>query len=239
MKKNEISLELKTIVEPLLFKNKKYFEFSVNHKNIYDIKGKHPNSSFYFIIENSNLNKEGGITTTIKYFPKTRTHHISDSVQIPAKDLASKLNDWMDLTIAHIEIESIYDSPIIEAREREFYSKFKLIDEDADYNPFSYEKIELLDKGIKELIKFLEESKTEDNTILVDNAIEEARSLQKNLLILTKNQIIKGLSELWGKVVKLSTDIAIEVRNKFISNIAKTLLEKGDNIIEIFSNAIS
>ena len=193
---------------------------------------------FYFNIEQFKL-VNGGYQFYMSRKPQNENNQGEYKSWIPIAHLEKQFETWLKLIEQYETINSFYDDPIAKAFSDEYFTDFEIIDEDADIAPFKIKQILILDKYLEYIEQSIDNYKTEENEKSIENIKQDIYSLRKNLTSKSKVYIIRGLSNIWGKLTKLGTkfitDFTSEAKREVVERSVKGLIdlviETGGNLL--------
>lgn len=221
--KKKIPLRVLELLEPYLKKSNDKIALISPGSFLMKFIDSDESSDFYFNIEQSQF--EGGVLKLL-IDRKPRNKNITENYRtwFDSKVLDIYFNEWVSFIDGYEKINSVYDDPIEKKYQKEFYSEFEIIDEDANYSSFNLEQqiwIDgYLDKIIIALNKYIEHD---------DKDVEEIKTtaiqLKSDLTRLTKKAIIQKLSLIWSKARKHGLVILKEVYIEFRKELIKQLIQ--------------
>ena len=187
---------------------------------------KDKDSNFYFFIEQYKVDKDLRILLDYKPYSKDSTNNRRGWIN--AKELDSIFNIWVDLLKNYETVDSFYDDPIIKSYIDEYYSNIKLLDEDADVNPFNSKQVLLLDNYLSEIVNRIEKYIDKDNEFQIAEIITDTEELKKDLTKYAKNIILNRLCIVWAKISKqgvpLIKELIYELAKDFAFDFFKKML---------------
>ena len=184
-----------------------------------------PDSDFYFQI-NSYAQNNQGLYYSVSCKPISGNNLGANDANLNFSDLEKKIKEWSNIIKQFNEIPFFDDDPITTNYTKEFFDEYKLIDDDADSQPFDLKRQILIDKYLDSSIKFLE--KYEKNTEGADlsEPKKQAENLKRNLTGLSKNEVIKGLSKFWAMCRKKGLPILEQVFFELAKEVVQELGKK-------------
>jgi hypothetical protein len=182
---------------------------------IYDLD---PKSTFYFYVSNPRIER-GTPHYTIIYTPADEFNLNQGKLDHTSEGVINALGTWITWIRK-------YDAAIISPEERflkfyekELYTKFDIVDEDADINPFELPKQVAISRFLNKTSKILIENDiAEDDEIFI-----EVTNLDQNQQTLTKRAVIKKLSLILAKIRLRSIPVFKFVAKTFV----KELINQG------------
>ena len=239
--KKQTPLAILEALEPFLSKKGEHFELVEAENCMLKFIDKDKNSDFYFKVIRYKIDSpQNGLLIDFK--PRNKNHIANHEVWIVIKDLENYFSGWVKLLEGYDRVKSIYDDPIIEAFKNEYYSEFKIVDEDADIAPLNSRAILLLDEHLSYIEENIEKYKNEVNEKEILAIKGEVTELRKNLTSKSKAWVIKNLSTIWAKLTKQGTSLLKEFisegKKELIKKSITFLIEKGPELISDISQRI-
>jgi hypothetical protein len=180
----------------------------------------------YFRILKANLLSDFKTNVAIEFSPKNRHSVEEQKTTSLHTHVIGVLQGWIGLLREYNKVRLTEEEAFIKHYEEEFFADFQIISEDADTSPFSIHQqtllIEFLEHARDTLEK--EESKGADFTELK----LEADQLKGDLRNLTKNGVIKRLSNFFARTFKKG---GREVLKKFWEFSLDKGFEKGTSYL--------
>lgn len=230
MKKN-IPLRILKAIEPTYKEYKQYVSHISETSTYYTFLDKDPESSFYFkVYKQPTQAYPNGSPYNIYYQFKPRSAESLVHLDMSTDNgnvLQTEFKAWLEIIKSYNDFESIYDDPFIKSYQEYYFSQFKIIDEDADTHPFSIPQQDLLNKYLNTLEKNLLEEKNDDNQAIITALVEEKIRIEEDLNVSTKNEFLKKLSTLFGRIYKWNKDKGAKYFKIFLKEIVKELIKEG------------
>jgi hypothetical protein len=182
-----------------------------------DFMVRHVNSELYFqiqVIQSKQQSKLIFRITRSPYSGSTVESRTSTSPNV--SNTLTAFHAWVEMIQAYNTVGIFPSDPSLKYT-LEYFTDYKILDEDADREPFDLDRQEYILVFVQELILFLE---TENNNNQLDEFIVEVRTLKSDLGSLTKNQTVFRISKVLGHIRKHSVELAI----KFEKSKAKQVL---------------
>lgn len=225
--KKDYSLLLIQTVERLFNRTRKFVEtnsdiLELTKNNAFEllIEDKSKQSSFKFFIYRPSQNNSNKILFNVELNPTSSVALSSSKYTAEEKTVTTLLESWTKLIIQYNEINLSPEESILNEYEKEFYSNFEILDEDADTHPYELEKQIILNNYFVHVIKFLQTNEIENLDL-----IEEAKEIKENIPKMTKRTTVRKISSFFAKVRRKSLPLL------------KELLETGKK--ELFKKAIT
>lgn len=239
--KKLIPIELLKMIDPLIEKAQKSgLAKMIIHDSLlvrFIDADEYDKSDFYFNI--SKASPENKFTVYYKPFhaannSQTQTHPIE------IKEITSYLEAWLSILEEYRNHSSIYDNPD-RHRENQFYKEARIEEEDANRVGFSYDKLLLLDQYFEDTSNYLlkiRDTYSEVKRKEIDEIIIDISDLREETPSLTKNEVIKRLSKLFTKSVKVGMSVLKAVYGKFKEKIVDKISETSVEMIADKANDI-
>lgn len=167
-------------------------------------------SSFYFQI-NSFSKENNDFIYRIAYKPKSQDDLEGHTSTLKFDELYRRIKNWI-ATIQHFDqTPHFFEDHITESYAKEYFDEYKILEDDADTEPFDFKRQLLIDQYLENSVKFLEKYQNKNANIDLVEPIEIAITLRANLTTLTKNEVIQRLSKFWAVARKKGLPIIKEV----------------------------
>lgn len=227
-------------------KNKKDFPISV-HQNLNQLRSEFPrnfksaspnsplmvfkdtdeNSKFYFQVT-SYEKSNNDFYYKIAYRPINADNLDAQALSLKFEDLHRRLKTWKSVIELYDQTQHFFYDPIVESYTKEYFDEYQILEDDADINPFDIKRQLLIDNYLENSVKFLQKFQKKDNEINLDEPIQLAISLRNSLTTLTKNEVIKKLSQFWAvsrkKGLPIIKEIFFELAKELIKEWGKKML---------------
>ena len=203
-----------------------------------EAKDKAPDSDFYFKIESfyyhtTQYDFESKDSITYKVSRKPKSDKIETEVDEELSDWVTinKFNEWINIINQYNKIDINRKDPIISFYEDEFYNNFKIVDEDADINPFNLKQQLALNEHTDFIIEIFKES----NDDLSNQIVNETVKLKNELTISSKSKVFKQLCKIWALARKKGLDILKLILSKGFDKLVELSISRGfHEIIDLF-----
>ena len=219
--KKSIPLTVHKIIEPYLSKQGKVFEFVQSDKYLLFFKDKDEKSDFHFRIMDYKVQKN--VQVLIEFKPAHANTVEGIQVWANEKEIEHFFVRWLEILEGYDIVRSVFDDPIIVSYTTEYYSEFKLVDDDAEVAPFNLDRILLLDQHLENIETRIESYNTGDNDQRLLEIKKDVIELRKNLTSKSKAWVIKKLATIWAKISKEGANLLKE----FLAGGKKELIQKG------------
>ena len=147
---------------------------------------------------------------------------------ININNLDKQFKSWVNLLTQYDEVFSFYDDPVIKSNAEEFYQKFEILDENADFETFNLDQQLLLEEYLntaKNKLSELKENQSEEQIIEIELLENEANEIKSVLTKESKKKIIRRLSKFWGRAQKTGLDVIKAIFINVSSEVIKVLLK--------------
>jgi len=226
--KKQIPLSLRKIIEDN-FKGK-YHLFTITPSSstnvLLSIKESDEASRFYFWI-NDIVVRNSKTYYTISYMPTNSENMEAYSESVLLDSLERALSGWINRVEAYNEKSIIFDDPIIQKYYNDLEPDFQIVDEDAEYSPYSYEQqdklLELYDKA-KILI---EENRNSDNSEYAQIILDEINKAETTIHIEPKKQVVNRVRTITAMCMKYGRNVAKAIIAEFLVEVGKRLFLGG------------
>lgn len=220
--KKRLSVDLaKAIEKPL---RDYYGLFKISEKkdnNLLTIIDQDKNSDFYFTIIKETHDSNGHyIHYSCKPYSNSKKDGASTSTRID--NFVKVLAHWLD-NLKFYEEQSVLNDPIVRGYRDEFYTDFKIDDDNADFEGFNYSQQRQLSQFFETISKDIDNIKDEQNEELVEEIKADVLHLKATVTTETKNGLMKKFSLVLAKARKGS----IAVCDFMLKEFAKEFLKEG------------
>jgi hypothetical protein len=142
---------------------------------------------------------------------------------VNTSELPAHFSQWIKLVSGYAETVTIFDDPIQKKYEEDFFGRFQMVDEDANYAPFDIAKMLLLESHLGQVRSFIEDNRANfASGNEVETLISECNTLAEQLPSTPKNVVLRKLSSIYAKIVKNG----LTVLKKFMAKFGDALIEK-------------
>ena len=195
--------------------------------NIILFKDIEEDSDFKFEVKEINFSKSP-YTYTIEFAPSSGQNLKGIEQKYTKEQVINVFNWWVETMIYYNSV-SLPQDEIFRQHKKEFYDKFKIVDEDADTTPFSSEQQNFLDKYLTSVeTKLLKEA---DGNEEVSEVLKDVKELRKNIGRESKKQFFNKLSKIYAKSKKYGLSILQDFIEASKQELFKHLLDGGFDAI--------
>jgi hypothetical protein len=180
-------------------------------------------SDFYFEIS------EPSYSNSISYF-KINFNPVSEHAITPATftensaGVLKAIGNWIDLIKQFNEVTWTEEDVINKFYEKEFDAEFDNVDEGAANEPFATAEQEKINTF---LVRLIGNAKAIQHAYKVDEIIEQAEQLKKDLPISTTKKFIRGFRKLVITIKKSGVEVAKELFKEGLKEAVKYALTQG------------
>jgi hypothetical protein len=224
MDKREIPLYIHAVLEEHLKPRIQKFDYkianSVDDTLVFELRGKGASNNFYFTVR-----KDGADSFSINVSPSSETSLYEFRSGLKSKSLKFYLEKWEELLNRYDDLKSpFFDDPVVSEYEDEFFTQWKILEEDADTKPFDLQRQLLIDKYLETSIQKLEAQKTKENEEEIEAVKAQATEVRQNLTRQTKNQVVRGLAKFWAMARKMGLDVLRDIFIDLASGVIQKML---------------
>ena len=237
MKKKKYPLEVMKLLDKISKMNYDFIEISFGNKVLLDVKDLDNESDFYFIIESFNnytTYYDHESIDSIKYKvtrkPKNEIFNNETTEELNSLVVFDSFKKWIEVIKQYNDIDIERKDPIVLFYEDEFYNRFKIVDLDAEVNPFGLDQQFALSEHIDNIIDLFKES----HDGLSEQIVNESVQLKKDLTTKNKAIVFRQLCKIWGMIRKKGIDILKLVLTKGFDKLVELSISKGfDRLMEL------
>ena len=172
---------------------------------------------FSFEISHIESDKKGNsITFLYSMSPWAETVVKKNGAKVNTEVLLKRFKLWVELLWRYNKLN--FEDPIVTEYENEIYNYFKILDEDAEYEPFSIEQQVLLLKSLNKIEQIVKNEDVEYVEAIIENVSEAKTELVKS----SKNKVMRRIS----KVLAYSRKSSLKLFKDFIDVFKKEMMKK-------------
>jgi hypothetical protein len=237
MNKKEIPHDLLVAVEEIFKKNRDIIGFKVDADYYYYFFDKEELSNSYFFRIQKEFPKGQQRTKAGDYY-FTRYPATVSSLKLlnsigQIDQIVAQLTSWIEAIRTKNNTESIYDDAFHKKYADYYYNEFKISDEDADSTPFDPLQQEALESYIKKITAYVSEDAVLKESGKTDEILFEIKSIGETLSSSTKNEVMKKIGNVLGKLYTWSKGAAkwaaIEFAKEVVKEIGKEVVKQSLN----------
>jgi len=188
---------------------------------------KEEESEFYFQIHSFSLNNSE-FQYLISFKPTNQNTLAGITRTLNFAGVEASLQNWGNIIKLFNETDFFDEDPITNFYTKEFFNEYKLLDEDADKNPFDIRRQLIINHYLENSIKFIEKYERLNPEVDLTEPKRIAIELQENLTEYNQNQVILKLSEFWAitrkKGLSILKEIFFELAKEVIKEIGKKMI---------------
>jgi hypothetical protein len=180
---------------------------------------KDKDSPFYFKILSCEL-INGQSYFLIEKAPVSESNNNGGQIKSPFDSVASIYTDWINLIRKFEAITFTENDEFIKRYEHEFYTDFKIVDDDADTAPYDLPLQLQIYTLLENVEQYLENQPEEP---VIKELIQETKQLKEDIPNLTKNALAKKVAKILAKARKHG----IGLLKKVIEEGTKEIIKRG------------
>lgn len=220
--KKEIPIALKTLLDKRLKESNGLFNKSFSSDYVVRLNDSDPDSDYYFEIRQTNKKERGKEDTySVVYEPYQRSKVGEITVEVDLKGLENHFDAWLKLLEEANTKGPLFDDTITQAYYDELEPNFKIIDEDADYKPFSINQQKLIVSYLDKVKEIIENGVKNDPD--KNNTIELIEKTKLSITKSTKKKVIENVRKIGAKAYKIGLQIGEKVTVLWISQFLKKI----------------
>ncbi|MBA7592553.1 hypothetical protein ES708_34740 [subsurface metagenome] len=220
-------------IRQICHKNSDIVKFTEDQSSIIRITDLDDKSSFFYEVKLARLNR--GITVfIIEYKPKDELSIEVQKITPNYEATVNYFNQWIEMIKQYNAVSISPVDRITEFYEKEFYSNFDIVDDDADINPFDLEKQLIISRFVDSSISLLKEN----NISSEDEIIVDLSDLKENQQNYTKRIVIRKLSIIFTKIKKRGIDLLKLILKEASKELIKKAITEGIDFIGQLSDKL-
>ena len=228
--KKDIPFDLLKVVEPLAQANLDIIQLKKEDNTYYFFEETDSNSKLYFKIYIDGSKIIGNYDSrriTIEYKPINSSSTAINYSQSTSVGIEDEFRKWLQLIRSINETPSIHDDNFVKQYAEFYFNEFKIVDIDANTNPFNPDQQDMIEIYLTSLSKAIEQSGNNLPENSKNELIDEIQAIQSSLPITTKNQVMRGITKVFAKLYKASKNLAKEITTEAKKQLVKKLIELG------------
>ena len=233
-KKEQTPLIVHKALESYLDKKGKLFVKIASKEDLIRFRGSSAGSNFFFHIKSHKKNDNKN-QILISYQSHTEESVEPRSAWVNCNRIKGHFDLWHTIINGYSETKTVFDDPIINGFEEEYFSFFEIIEDEKD-KPLAPSSILPLYEHFKDLSNKLENCKNEENTLEIEDIQEDIEQLNKNLTTSGRQEIAQRVCKILAKLTKQGVKYIsefVEVSRKFVmKEAAKRIFKLGQKGIE-------
>lgn len=215
--KRQLSQTFRNAIEPILKENRAAFEYGSVSGDLFRLLDVSADSDFFFAVHGESYTSNG-VVVSYSCVPRSADTLKSFSSTDTLSTFSVKLKAWFNMIREHAS-ESVFDDPIERAFEREFFDDWRIVDEDADMMPFTFEHQQLLMEYLVEVEDLIADEFGSGESVLKDELIARVVDAREAVTAKSKNAVMHQLTALWAKARKGSLRLASWMLKKFVEKV--------------------
>lgn len=240
--KKDIPVDLLKTIEPLAQNNLDIIQLKKEENTYYCFIETDSNSKNFFkiFVDGSKLiGNFDGTKHTYEWKPASTSNAKHSLVQANLKVLEEQFQSWLQLIRDVHETPSVHDDNFAKQYADFYYNEFKIYNEDAYTTPFNPNQQDLIEVYLLSLSYAIEQSDEKIPELTKQDLLNDIQVIKSTLTTRTKNQVMKDLTKVFGKLYKISKtltkEIVTEAKKHLIKKLIMLGIEYGPKLLEIFS----
>lgn len=222
-KKKDLPLSILKSLEPFVNLKGEKFEVVDPKDNLLKVIDKDADSIFHFTIEKFQKSSSGPFLFLVTRAPKNINDIGIDQNWYEVSAINGQFEAWIKLLNEYDTVQSFFDDPITKSFQKEFYTEFEIIDEDAETSPLKTNQILMLDSYLETVDNKLTEFIADNNSYEIADIKADINLLRDNLTTKSKKWVVNELTTIWAKIAKQGTKFIRE----FLTESKKELIKQG------------
>lgn len=222
--KKTVPISIRTFLEQVLKENPFLIRAVFEEKSVVVFKEKNDlDSPFYFRLESINVN-QSGTSYTVEYLPENANNLNPKRHSNSLEGLKNDIKTWLGLLIEYNKDSIIFDDVITQKYYDELETKFKIIDEDADFAPHNFQQQEYLHNFLQNAKLKIQAASSPENKIEALEIIKNIDEAKDKISKSTKSENVNRVRKIIAKAYKMRYEIGKELMIDFTSDTIKALL---------------
>ena len=230
IKKKDIPLNLIKAIDPIAQENLDIIKLKEEENTFYSFIEWDSNSDYFFKIFINGSKYIGNYSSPnlVCEFKPTNEKILHKKMSQGATiDMATQFKDWINLIREINDTPSIHDDNFAKYYSDFYYNEYKIVDDDANTAPFNPYQQDVIDAYLDSLTNAIEISDENVDEATKTELINEIKSIKAKLLITTKNQVMKSITKIYGKIYKVSKPFGKWVTQEAGKQLISKLIEYG------------
>ncbi len=227
--KKDIPFDLLQTIEPIVQVNLDLVKLIKDDVTFYNFVETDQNSSNYFKIYIDGAKKISnfaGGNFVVEWKPGATTRVKSSLSQLDIKKLGVAFQDWLILLRKINDTPSVHDDNFVNKYSNYYFNEFKLVDDDANSSPFDPNEQDFIEGYLHSLASAIEQSDDTLTEEAMQELLNDIREIEITLPSSTKNQVLKGITKVFGKLYKASKVLAKEIVVEAKKHLIKGLIDQ-------------
>jgi hypothetical protein len=198
------------------------------------------NNYFKILIDGSKrIHNADRAKYVIEAKPRDQTSSEHGIQQATLQELETQLQSWIKLVREIHNTPSVHDDNFTKQYSEYYFKEFQIVDEDADISPFNPDQQDLIELYLTSLETAIESSPEVTEASKLELCLD-IRTIRETLSVSTKNEVMKGVSKVFGKLYKhakaFAKEIVKEAKKSLIKKLIELGIEYGPKILEAIIN---
>lgn len=230
--KKDIPLNLLKAIEEVAQKNLDLIQVKQEENTYYSFLENDDTSQNFFKIFVNGSKRIGNFDSkniAYEYKPASEKRVTAMLTQGSFEDIKTKFEAWIKLIREIHETPSVYDDNFTNYYSDYYFNEFQIYEEDANIFPFAPHQQIIIEKYLLTLSDVINNSGESIDDISKSELISEIIEINRLLTVTTKNQVMKKITTIFGKLFKVSKPLALEIIKEAGKQLVKKLIELGIN----------
>tara|TARA_B110000503_G_C6961321_1_gene335191 strand:- start:35 stop:712 length:678 start_codon:yes stop_codon:yes gene_type:complete len=224
--KKKIPIGLRKILDAESIGNNEIFTTEFTDNCIIRFKDTDIESDYFFEITKINLSQVlNDISYSIKYKPSNEMTTELGSTSTKLSGFRDYFKKWKALLIESNKESPLFDDYFTQTYFEELEPKFEILDEDADFKPYSIEQQKRIIKFLDNVEKIITEQGTDEQ--IEKETIALITETKTNISKTTKKNVVKNIRKIIAKGFKIGLLVGEKLLIEFTTELAKKLLLGG------------
>lgn len=155
------------------------------------------------------------------------------------QDVIKQFEVWVKIIRDFYDTPSLHDDNFTKQYAHFYFNEFKIVDKDADTSPFNPDQQDLVELYLDSLTNAIENSNEQVDDIAKSELLSEIKQIKTALSTSTKTKVMIGITNVFGKIYKVSKgfakEIVVEARKNLIKKLIEFGIEYGPKILEVYT----
>jgi hypothetical protein len=184
------------------------------------------NSDYFFEVTKINLSQVlNDISYSIKYKPTNELTTETGGRNVKLSGFREYFKNWKRLLIESNKESPLFDDYFTQKYFEELEPKFEILDEDADFKPYSIEQQKRIIQFLENVEKIIKEQKTDPKE--VRETLELITETKANISKTTKKNVVKNIRKIIAKGFKIGLQVGEKLLIEFTTELAKKIFLGG------------
>ena len=230
--KKDIPLSLLKAIEEVAQKNLDLIQVKQEENTYYSFLENDDSSQNFFKIFSNGAKRIGNFdpkNLAYEYKPASDQKVTAMLTQGSFEDIKTKFEAWIKIIREIHETPSVYDDNFTNYYSNYYFNEFQVYEEDANIFPFAPNQQVIIEKYLLSLSEVINNSRESIDDITKSELVTEIAEINRLLTVTTKNQVMKKITTIFGKLFKVSKPIAQEIIKEAGKQLLKKLIDLGIN----------